>query len=289
MRIIGRIAKWLVGIVLVLAAILYGGSEWVLRRGHTVALKELAVPADAAAIAEGARLARLAGCRHCHGREGQGAVLVQDAMFGRIAAPALADAAARYSDAELARAVRHGLRKDGSTLWIMPSHSHRYLADDDMARIVAWIRTLKPGPKDSLAQTSFGPLGRGLVLFGMIPPAVQIGSVSEPVRSADTGRYFAGAICAGCHALDRELPAHDGKGMAPALAPAAAAYDLAGFQRLLHTGKGPTERDLGLMGEVSRESFTAFTPAEIKAIHDYLKAEADKLDSKLVGAPAAKK
>ena len=55
-----------------------------------------------------------------------------------------------HSDAELVRTIRQGVHKDGSTLFIMPSQALSHLSDEDVGKIVAWIRTLKPGPKDSL-------------------------------------------------------------------------------------------------------------------------------------------
>ena len=82
-------------------------------------------------------------------------------MLGTIAAPALARATAAYSDAELVRAIRHGVRKDGSALYVMPTDAHGFLADEDVARIVAWIRSLGPRPDDSLAVTRAGAFGQG--------------------------------------------------------------------------------------------------------------------------------
>ena len=275
-RWIKRIALVLVALVVLLVAGLYGGSELVIRKSRAVPLEKLTVPGDAASIAEGGRLAKIEGCRHCHGREGQGGILAQDPMLGRIAAPGFADIGARYSNDELARAIRHGVRKDGTTLWIMPSQAHNHIADDDLARIIAWIRTVKPAVADSTAQTSWGPVGRLLVLSGTMPPSAVPGNAAEKARPAEVGRYFTEAVCMGCHAMDKALPAHDGKGMAPALAQVAASYDPAAFATLLKTGKGMTPRDLGLMREVAVESFSSFTDEEIAAIHAYLKGEAAK-------------
>lgn len=273
-RWIRRIALVLVAVVVLLVAGLYGGSELVIRKSRAVPLETLAVPADAASVAEGGRLARIEGCRHCHGREGQGAVLAQDAMLGRIAAPGFADIASRYNDAELARAVRYGVRKDGTTLWVMPTAGHKHIADDDLGRIIAWIRTVKPAAEDVTAQTSFGPVGRMLALSGTLPPSFVQAKAAEKARPAEVGRYFTEAVCLGCHALDKPLPAHDGNGMAPALAEVAGGYDPQAFATLLKTGKGMGARDLGLMREVSVESFSHFTDEEVAAIHADLTAKA---------------
>jgi len=187
MRILKRIAVGVGALALLVPAVLYGGSEFALRRAHDVPLATIAVPHDAAAIAEGGRLARVTGCRGCHGADGGGHVLVDNALLGRIVPPALAPVAARDSDAELDRTIRHGVAKDGHSLFVMPTRAHRFLADEDRARIIAWIRSLKPRPDDVVATTRYGPLARGLILAGKVPPSVHPVTVSPARRPADEG------------------------------------------------------------------------------------------------------
>lgn len=271
------IARGLIGLgaLIVLAlVIIYGGSQWELRRKHGVAALQLAIPKDAASIAEGARLARITGCRDCHGPNGEGVVLLDSPMLGRIAPPALAAVAARYSDAELERAIRHGVRRDGSALYVMPTNSHTWLADDDTAKIIAWLRTLRVTPHDSKATTSFGPLGRALLLAGALPSSVHLATVSAKTRPADMGRYVVDVSCTGCHALHTERPSDDGKQIVPPLAAMAAAYDLPAFNKLLKTGFGKTNRDLGLMTIAAKGALSALSDDEIRQVHDYLKLEA---------------
>jgi len=276
MRILGRIVIGLAAIMLLAVAILYGGSEWALACGHDVPLASLKVPHDAASIAEGGRLARITGCRGCHGANGGGRVLVDDPMLGRLVPPALARVAATESDAELERTIRHGVDKSGHTLFVMPTRAHRYLADEDSARIIAWIRSLKARPDDVVATTRFGPVGRGLVLFGMLPPSAHPERVSPATRPADIGRYFVNVSCVSCHDLNTPRPTEDGKQVAPPLAPMAAAYDAAAFRTLLRTGKGMSGRDLGMMTSVAKGDLFALSDTEITAIQAYLTTEAAK-------------
>lgn len=276
MRILKKIGILLGSLVLLAVAILYGGSQWVLSRSHATPLEEVPVPADAASIAEGGRMARVMGCRDCHGPNGEGLVLFEDAMVGRVAPPAFAKVAATYTDAEIARAVRQGVRRDGSTLWVMPSAAHAYIADDDMGRIIAWIRTVKPGPKDQQLPTRFGPMGRALVLAGAFQGSAHTMHAAPKNRPADMGQYVVQAACLGCHAMDKERPADDGSGvMVPPLASVAAAYAPAAFRKLLRTGVGMTNRDLGMMRTAALGGFTVLTDPEIDAIHAYLKKQAE--------------
>ncbi len=268
------------GIVVLLVVVLYGGSEWIIRKGRTVPTETVAVPTDAASIEEGGRLARVEGCRNCHGQEGKGKVLVDDPMLGRLASPALARIAATYSDADLVRAIRHGVRKDGSTLWVMPTQAYNNIADDDLGKIVAWIRTLKPAGDDQLKKIGFGPIGRMLVLTGKLPPSVHPEQVAARTRPAEVGQYFVRAVCTGCHALDHAQPSEDGKQIVPALLEVGPAYDGAAFRTLLRTGKGLSNRDLGLMREVAQVDFKWMTDGEVDAILAWLKAEAAKRPAK---------
>ncbi|MBO9713609.1 MAG: c-type cytochrome [Sphingomonas sp.] len=259
-------------IVAIACLALLAASEWTIRRGHEAALRPVPVPHDAASVAEGARLATLVGCRSCHG-EGKGAVWTPvDWTFGQIAPPALARTAAGYSDAEFARLIRHGLRKDGSSVFIMPAWSMANLADDDVGRIIAWVRTLKPASDDVIASTWFGPLGRWQIVTGALRPSFEVGDVGPPARPADPGRYFTLALCSECHKL-QEAQVHDGNKV-PALAPVAASYSLPDFQRLLHTGVGAGGRDSGFMGTIAKENLHALSDSEIAVIHAYLSKEA---------------
>ena len=158
MRGLARLGVGLAALAVLGMGGLYGASEWVLRRSHAVPLSPIAVPHDAASLAEGSRLATLTGCKSCHG-DGKGAVWTPvDWREGQVAPPPIARSAARYSDAELARLIRQGVTKEGRTLFVMPAWSMTYLADDDVGRIIAWVRSLKPAPDDVQATTWFGPM-----------------------------------------------------------------------------------------------------------------------------------
>jgi cytochrome c553 len=280
MRWIVRGLIGLAGLIVLVLAVVYGGSQLVIAKGHAVPETALTIPTDAASIAEGGRLARVEGCRNCHGPEGKGTVMVDDPMFGRLAPPALARVAANYSDADFARAIRYGVRKDGSSLWGMPTKAYNHIADQDLGKIIAWIRTLKASEQDSLAKTGFGPIGRALVLAGQFPPSVQAENHSAAARPAEVGGYFVKAVCMGCHLKTGSQPSDDGKQTVPGLLDVAPAYEKAEFRKLLKAGQGMTKRDLGMMREVAEKDFSHFSEAEVDAILAWLKAEQAKAPAK---------
>jgi cytochrome c553 len=248
-----------------------------MHKRYDVPAAGVAIPTDAASIAEGARMARVASCRDCHGQQGQGKTLFDVPMIGRVAPPALARVAADMSDADLVRAIRQGVHKDGSTLFVMPVRALSHLSDDDVGRIVAWIRTLQPRPDDSLAKTEFGPGGRALLLAGKLPPMALASDNAVAHAPADRGQYIVELACMACHKLNAPSAMEDGSPVPP-LAPMVAAYDAKAFRRLLGTGKGMSPRDLGIMGVVGRESFGALTDKEVEQIQAYLTREALRAD-----------
>jgi hypothetical protein len=90
---------------LLAAASVYVLSERALRRSWDMPRAAFGAPTDAAAIAEGRRLAMIRGCANgCHGKPGiAGAVFDNDRWYGRLVAPNLSEVVRRYSDAKLAR------------------------------------------------------------------------------------------------------------------------------------------------------------------------------------------
>jgi cytochrome c553 len=277
MRWILRGLIGLVGLVAVLAVVVYGGSELVIRRSHAVPLAQIAADRTPAGIAEGARVAALMGCRGCHGPNGNGVLLADEPGVIHAVTPPLARTAAAYSDAELARLIHHGIKRDGRGVYLMPVEGHARIADEDVARIIGWMRTLKPTAADRTDRLSFGPMARVAILTGKLKQEVIEAPMASARRPADTGRYVAETVCADCHAMTQAREAHDDGRRVPSLLEVAPAYDLAAFRTLLRTGVGMSHRDLGLMARVSKGELSQLTDAEIAALHAYLQAQAAKL------------
>ncbi len=147
------------------------------------------------------------GCGNCHTPMGpEGPVmaqelagrLVEDNPAFRAVAPNLtpAGAIADWSDADLARAIREGIRPDGSVIGPpMPFAMYRGLGDEDLTSIVMFLRTLAPVPNDPGKSDYRIPL----------PPAwgPPVETVTAPPRavSVDYGAYLAGPVahCMECH------------------------------------------------------------------------------------------
>jgi mono/diheme cytochrome c family protein len=277
----GRTRLWVRRAVVVTAAlavlvatVVYAGSELVRRRTYDVPLPPLAShPGDAAAVARGARMARILGCYGgCHGKGVEGALFFSEPLVADLVAPNLTRVAATYSDADLARAIRHGVRQDGTGLFVMPSASFYHLSDDDFGDLLAFLRQ-QPRVAGYDGTTVIGPLGRVGLVSGKFKPTPALMDHDQPrdggATAADPvarGRYLARVACTECHgqALRGGLD-----GRAPSLA-IVAAYDLPTFTHLLRTGEALGRRQLPLMGGTARQRFANFTDAEIAALHAYL-------------------
>lgn len=97
---------------------------------------------DAAKLAHGDRLSWVLGCKGCHGSNLQGSNVTKgDPDFGDMNAPNLTLLVAEYSNAELDQLIRHGKPKDGREFWFMPVESYQFLSDEDLAALVAYLRT----------------------------------------------------------------------------------------------------------------------------------------------------
>jgi mono/diheme cytochrome c family protein len=170
----------------------------------------LAVPAVAETPVErGEYLVRgPMGCGNCHTPMGPEGFVMEQELGGRLVddipevftawAPNITPAGriAEWSDAELARAIREGVRPDGSLIGPpMPFSMYRGLGDEDLAAVVAFLRTLPAVENEVPASTYHIPL----------PPAYgpPVESVTAPERgvTAEYGAYLAGPVshCMECH------------------------------------------------------------------------------------------
>ena len=170
----------------------------------TLCLPALAEPG----VARGEYLVRgPAGCGNCHTANGpNGKVagmqlaggLVEDSAEMTAYAPNLTPAGdiANWSDAELEKAIREGIRPDGSLIGPpMPFSVYRGWGDEDLASIVMFLRTLPPIDNQVPVSTYRIPL----------PPAYgpPVASVTPPPRGVTVayGEYLANAVthCMDCH------------------------------------------------------------------------------------------
>ena len=270
-----RIVGALVALLVVALGVVYVASARAMARTYPFRAVPLTLPTDSASLARGAHLVD-ASCRGCHSETLQGAVMFEQAGVARLVAPNVIEKLARYSDAEFAGFMRYGVRKDGTSLMVMPPPGFYHMSDADLAAIIAYLRTLPAPQPAALPVSSYGPLGRLGMMMGQFETAVHYIDTTVARVGADSaylttrrGEYLVRMICAECHGLGLT---GDPARPSPSLA-GAAGYDLAAFTTLLRTGTPRlATTKLTLMAEVAKANLRKLTDDEISAIHGYLSA-----------------
>ena len=283
-RIALRILGGLVGLILLVVLVSYGVSETRLRRHYDVAGKAVPIPTDSASVARGKVLATLYGCTGCHTPNLGGMTMIPGGPFARLASSNITtgqgSAVADYTVADWDRAVRHGVRKDGTPLFIMPSDAFNRMNDEEFGRLVAFLKTVPPVDRVPVPR-AINPIARVVHTFGApLVPAEKIDHATrrnpQPPRGTTMayGEYIASA-CKFCHGADlggREVGGEAGAPPSPPIgrASAAARWTEAQFFQTLRTGVTPEGRklrpqympwpEIGQLGD-----------DELRALHMYLK------------------
>ncbi len=148
-----------------------------------------------------------AGCGNCHTPMGPEGFITDQDLGGRLVeenpmftayAPNITPGGriADWSDADLARAIREGLRPDGTIIGPpMPFPMYRGLSDDDVGAIVAYLRTV-PAVENEVPESVYNiPLPPA---YG--PPVESVAAIPRGV-TVEYGAYLAGPVahCMECH------------------------------------------------------------------------------------------
>jgi len=171
----------------------------------------------------------LLGCTTCHtprdftkhgapavaGMDFAGQVIDLPGFPGHIVAsnitPDKETGAGSWSDDQIARAIREGIKHDDTTLFpLMPYMLYKTLSDEDLASVVVYLRSLSP---------IRNPLSPSKVNF---PVSYLVRGVPEPVahpvpgpNPADPmarGKYLVALGC-GCHDAKKQLPFAGGENL----------------------------------------------------------------------------
>jgi cytochrome c553 len=242
-----------------------------MRRQRAVAPAPLVVRHDgagaAARVARGRRLVEVVSrCGECHGDDLGGKVLADDALLGRLAAANLTGGRGgvgrNRTDADLARAIRHGVGPGGRPLVVMPSDVYSAFDDADLGAIVAYLRAVPPVDRE-LPPTRVGPMTGVLYMAGLFPlfaadamdgtgAAGTAGRVTPPAAATpEYGAHLATvAGCRGCHGSELGGDGAHGAPGAPKAPNLTSGGALAGwreadFVRAIRTGRRPDGSAIG--------------------------------------------
>jgi cytochrome c553 len=245
------------GAVILFVAGVFAASEWKMAREYSVPLaKPIENPNPD--LAQGERMARIVGCwAGCHGTKGEGGT-EEISGIRKITAPTLSEVIPAYSDAELARLILHGVKRNGKSAIGMSSYVFWHLGDTDLANIIHFLRqqpTVRAVPREYKIPFR----SRIKLLAGEWKLSVDQVDHSQPRwgnlplgTSFERGRYLAAIVCAECHGVDYQGDALEG---APSLA-LLAFYDEESFARLMKAGQAQSGRQIEPMSWLPGVRFT---------------------------------
>ncbi len=270
------------------AAGVFGFTTSRMNRHYSIAPEPVAVSMDGVTIARGKHIVEaVTKCIDCHGDDLGGKVFIEDPMMGRLSAsnltPGQGGVGSRYTNEDYVRAIRHGVRPDGTPLLFMPAQEFTNLSDEDLGAVIAYIRSLPP-VKHELPPNDIKLLPRVLLVtrkLDLLPvelidhtPHRRTAPPAGP--TAEYGHYLAEVGgCFGCHGKKLQGgPIPGGPPDWPAAANLTPAGELgqwseADFAKALSTGVRPDGRQLSL---VMPWAYTArLTPDEVRALWEYLR------------------
>jgi mono/diheme cytochrome c family protein len=127
------------------------------------------------------------------------------AGFGTFRAPNLTPdpetGIGKITDAQLARAIRYGVKHDGKIL--PPFMLFQGLSDEDLTAIISYLRSQEP-VKNKVEPSDYGFVAKAVITFGLLKPE---GPKKTPPKSVPRdstrvyGEYLANNVgnCLGCH------------------------------------------------------------------------------------------
>jgi mono/diheme cytochrome c family protein len=187
--------------------------------------------------------------------------------------------AGNFTDDQIARAVREGIKHDGSTLFpLMPYNDYKNLSDEDLASVIVYVRSVPP---------LHNVLPKSKIIF---PVNYLVRGVPEPITQPvpapatdqlSRGKYLVKLGC-GCHNAVEKMPYGGGEALGGPWGYAVSAnitpdasgisyYDEATFVTALRTGYVGARKLNSIMpfGE-----FKNLTDDDLKAMFAYLKTVA---------------
>jgi mono/diheme cytochrome c family protein len=314
-----RLLKWVGGalflLVLAGSAGVYVSSQKRLTRVYEIPDEVVSIPVDAEAIQRGGHIFQFRGCEACHSAGGssyvstdeefgmqehldlpsqnvplmEGNIYLDDPAVGRVVASNLTTGeggvGGGYTDEGWVKAIRHGVRMDGTPLLFMPSTEFYFLSDEDLGAVIAYIKSAPP-MDNVLPPSSVSPLGR-LVMMApgitfipaeLIPHDAPRPSAPPVGITPEYGEYLTHS-CKVCHGLTMsggKIPGFPASWPpAPNLTrgggSALPAWGEQGFIDTLRTGATP--HGVSLRGEyMPWTSYRHMTDDELRAVWAYLQS-----------------
>jgi mono/diheme cytochrome c family protein len=256
-----KVFKWIaigLGGLIVIVGIavvgLYLNTNARFNRAYEINVEPLAILNDQASLARGEHWVSIH-CADCHSPDLGGGPFFEDPALGFVDAPNLTSGkggiASAYTEEDWVRALRHGVKKDGRSVFIMPSGYFYYFNNQDLGGIIAYLKTVPPVDRQ-IRPPALKPMAKvlyGLGAFGNLLYAETIQHETRPPAplegvSVEYGEYLVNANgCRSCHGheLSGGKPGDPDSPLGPNLTPGGdlANWSQADFLQTMRTGSNP--------------------------------------------------
>jgi mono/diheme cytochrome c family protein len=255
-----------------------------LQRVYDIAVTETTFEADDRSLQRGGHLGQVL-CSGCHGDDLGGRPLFEQSGLGYVPASNLTAGtggiADRYDDADWVRAIRYGVDNDGHSLVIMPSKDFNHLGGDDLADLVAYLKSLAP-VDNALGERRLSWLARLLIAVGAFGDLISVEHLDRdrnefraPPKAATAayGQYLVTLSgCRSCHGerLTGGRSPDPAAPPAPDITPAGrlGAWSERTFFALMRSGLAPDGRVLS--PTMPWQPLSHMSDSELRAIWRYL-------------------
>jgi mono/diheme cytochrome c family protein len=248
-------------------------------------------------VANGAYVARAAGCLGCHTAHGKDSVPFAGgrelktpfgSFFGPNITPDPVHGIGAWTADDFVRAMRYGVRPDGQHYFpAFPYRAFVGMTDGDLGDLWAYLRSVAPDARASTPHTLRFPfsLRPGILAWKLLYASGAPMADGRAEGPAARGAYLVEALghCAECHTPRDALGgrragaayagAHTGAGKAPNITPSALGkWTDADLKEYLSSGMTP-DGDFagGEMAEVIRDSTSRLTADDLAAVVAYLR------------------
>jgi len=256
---IGIVLGSLIVLILLVVLGLYTKSRLEFGAKYNLNVETVNIPTDAASIERGKHLTTIL-CMECHGDNLDGKKdWFSAGPLGSADTPNLTSGqggiGGQFSDADFVRVLRHGVKPNGTSVFIMPAEDFYYLSDRDLGDVIAYVKSVPPvdGGNGAYSNVHFsfpGNVMYGAGIFGndlvasKIDQTTQRVTAPEPAVSTAYGNYLVNINgCRDCHGtqLAGGKPGDPNSPLAPNLTPGGelSAWTQANFLQALHTGVTP--------------------------------------------------
>ena len=284
---LGIVLGSLVGLILVVAALLFLIGNARLNKTYDILPSNITVPTDAASIAFGKHRAETL-CEGCHGADLSGINnWFNAAPLGTIDSANLTSGAGGVGNAfaaeDYVRAIRHGIGPDNKPLFMTAVVSTSNLSDKDLGAIIAYLKTVPPVDHKTNGKnfTLLAKIMFGAGLLGKLPAEAvsHAAHVTAPEFGVtpEYGKYLVDTndcrVCHGSQLSGGPYPDPTIKIITPNITPGGEPgfWTEEQFVNTIRTGKTPGGHELD-PDHMPWKIYSKFEDNELKAIWAFLQS-----------------